>query len=194
MKILIALSSLIICATINSAKADTLYQCDGIYQNSPCSGKQKSKPLTNLPSVSVYDGKKMISNESVAPAAKEEMRARPRPDMSDVEPEVKIEKPALKPEVKEIIPQQQDLNDLALNSRSFDNLEMLTTRLKTDLDKKSISVADAESQSIRLRVLHDTLCSRQDKIVSVNARSRCDKSEDNIQAITIKVRSALNRG
>lgn len=176
--------TLIICVGPSLTSADQLYQCNGVYQNSPCTTQGESKALTDLPKVSHYDGKKAIIP---APANQDEARARPRTEILD---ENMITESDEKLDVGPQVIEKETMN-LRWNAGSYKDLEKMTSELKAELDKRAINAADAQSKSIRLRVLHDTLCGKIDQVKAANARAECDRSEDNLQAVTLKIRNKL---
>ena len=175
--LVIILSSIV--TIVGSATAETIYECSGVVQNRPCGDKQKGKILQDLPPISRY------SSSGAIPKPGEEVKARPAPEVFDVpEAEVVVRE-------KKIAPQDDtEISKSAVRGRTSGELARNAAELRARLANKSISIPQAETESIRLRVLHDTLCSKQSATYSNAIEADCMNARSSIQAITAAVRDS----
>ncbi len=145
--------------------AESIFECsDGVIQNRPCKDN-KGKLLNQLPALSKYNSRDVVSDA-------DDMRARPNPKSFE---EMNV------PDKKEMI--LNELTSSAVKGRDSADLAEKSTKLKTDLASKSISIPQAESESIRLQVLHNTLCGKRAATKSVEIEQDCSKALNDIQLV-----------
>ena len=145
--------------------AESIYECsNGVIQNRPCENN-KGKLLNQLPALSKYNSRDVVSDA-------DDMRARPNPKSFE---EMNV------PDKKEML--LNELTSSAVKGRDSAELADKSLKLKTDLASKNISIPQAESESIRLQVLHNTLCSKRAATKSIEIEQDCSKALNNIQSV-----------
>jgi hypothetical protein len=174
MKIQLILITFFALVNVNLVSGEALYKCDGIIQNKPCATNANAEELKNLPSISRYSAK-----DAIPPGDTDTLRARPKGDVFDV--------PKTETEIRS---DQQDLTKSAVRGNDSNELVSRSERLKAQFAKGQMSVSEAEAEVIRLRVLHDTLCTKQVATNDARMDDDCRKAAANIQTASAGIRDA----
>ena len=151
--------------------AEDIYRCDGIIQNRPCDSKQSGKKLDNLPQISKISPNK---NDS-------ELKGRPNPNLfSDTSSETN--KIGSKKEYS-----------LPAKDQSTADLANRSSQLVSQLANRGIKLPDLENDSIRLRVLMNTLCTKNDANDNSAKNTDCGRAKENLQVVSKYIQQKQNR-